>query len=263
MMGSIMYREVDRHAAHPVKTLGELLEWSVQELKVMGIGCTRLDAEVLMAFLLNKDRPYLYTYPDYELTPEEIGRFHELIERRCSGEPVAYLTGIREFMGLPFRVNRHVLIPRPETELLVEKVIEFAGTHFHELHSPAYMLDIGTGSGCIPIASAYYTTNLDILSVDINSFAIQTAQYNVKLNHLDSMVPQRLRFQLSDLFGYVSPEVKERGFDLIVSNPPYIPGRISPNSSGTSGNSSPMKHWTAGRMDWKSFARLYMPPRAT
>lgn len=184
-----------------VKNTGLLLEEA-------GSATPRLDAEVLLSHFLKIDRLVLITEPQRSLTEDEVRDFIFWVERRTLGEPVAYITGRKEFWSLPFEVNPDVLIPRPETELLVEETIkEAAGS------KEIRILDLGTGSGAIAVALAHELRNATLVATDISPMALMTAERNARTNG----VADRITFLLGDL---LSPVVGF--FDIIVSNPPYI-----------------------------------------
>ncbi|MDI6725458.1 MAG: peptide chain release factor N(5)-glutamine methyltransferase [Smithellaceae bacterium] len=168
----------------------------------------RLDAEVLLSHFLKIDRLVLITEPQRSLTEDEVRDFIFWVERRTLGEPVAYITGMKEFWSLPFEVNRDVLIPRPETELLVEEAIKEA-TGRKEIR----ILDLGTGSGAIAVALAHELKNARLVATDISPAALMTAEGNARANG----VADRITFLWGDLFAPV-----DGFFDIIVSNPPYI-----------------------------------------
>jgi len=176
----------------------------------------RRDVALLLGFVLNRDRAFLIANDDRNLSDEEIERFFELIERRASGEPIQYITGRQEFFGLEFEVNEDVLIPRPETEILVEAAIEI----LREKENP-YFCDVGTGSGCIPISILANLENAKAVAVDISSGALAVARKNAEKHR----VAERIEFYESDVFAvFQNPK-----FDLIVSNPPYIPNKDLPD----------------------------------
>ena len=168
----------------------------------------RLDAETLLLHVLGKDKAWLMAHPEEEIPAAEAGRYAKLLERRYRGEPIQYITGETEFYGLPFRVTPDVLIPRPETEHLVEKALGLASGL-----SPIRILDIGTGSGAIAIALAHHLPDAQIIAVDISPAALAIARENADRNTV------AIRFLESNLLGAVSGEE----FDMIVSNPPYVP----------------------------------------
>ena len=168
----------------------------------------RLDAEVLLAHVIKKSRTFLFTHPEYELSMADNLTFELLWQRRSSGEPLAYILGEKEFWGLTFRVTPHTLIPRPETEILVEYILN---------HFPAdktlQLADLGTGSGAIACALAHERPNWQITASDIDNDTLMIAQENAQRLQLAN-----IDFLQSDLF----TEFKQQQFDVIVSNPPYI-----------------------------------------
>jgi release factor glutamine methyltransferase len=169
----------------------------------------RTDAEVLLAHVLEKSRTYLYSHPEAGLSKQQLLLFQRLVARRSLGVPVAYIIGTREFWSLPLRVNEETLIPRPETELLVELTLKLMS------HQPnARILDLGTGSGAIAIALAKERCDWQILACDFSEGALQTAQENAK--HLGLT---NIDFFKSDWFSEVNTSHQ---FHAIVSNPPYI-----------------------------------------
>lgn len=164
-----------------------------------------LDAQVLLAFVLQKETVYLMTWPERTLTCEQKSSFEQLVEQRINGVPVAHLTGTREFWSLPLKVNNSTLIPRPDTEILVETAL---------LHCSAQsrLLDLGTGSGAIILALASELPHTTCFAVDFNADAVKLAQQNSDLLNIENVT-----FKQSNWF-----EKVEGKFDLIVSNPPYI-----------------------------------------
>jgi release factor glutamine methyltransferase len=153
-------------------TINELLAWTTDYFNSKKIREARMEAEVLLARVLGKDRVYLYTHYDAPVNQHERAMFREYVKRRAQNEPLAYITGTREFMSLEFKVNPDVLIPRPETELIVEEVIElFAG-------KTCSICDIGTGSGAIAISLAHYLPQAKVFASDISAMALATARDN-------------------------------------------------------------------------------------
>lgn len=170
----------------------------------------RLDAEVLLSHVINRPRSHLHAWPEQALTPDEQSRFTALLRRRLAGEPVAYLTGCREFWSLTFEVNRATLIPRPETELLVETALQLA----KHIDTPGRRLaDLGTGSGCIALSLAHERPHWHITAVDISMDALKTAQHNAQRLGIGNV-----DFLQNDWLSGFAPGA----FDIIVSNPPYI-----------------------------------------
>jgi release factor glutamine methyltransferase len=170
----------------------------------------RPDAETLLLHFLEKNKAWLIAHLEEELSEAEARPYTALIERRYHGEPIQYITGQAEFYGLPFRVRPGVLIPRPETEHLVEKVIELAA----RFQSPR-IADIGTGSGCIAIALAHHLPHATIIASDLSAAAIAIARENAALNQ----VSDRICFPEGDLLTPATGQL----FEIIVSNPPYVP----------------------------------------
>ncbi len=169
----------------------------------------RLDAEVLLAHVLGRDRTYLHTWPERELCAEELARFEALLQRRLKGEPVAHLTGTRAFWTLDLQVGPATLIPRPETELLVEAALaRLPGS------GDCRILDLGTGSGAIALALASECPGCRVEAVERSEAALAVARENAVRLGLDNVT-----FHAGDWF---EPLADER-FDLILSNPPYIP----------------------------------------
>jgi release factor glutamine methyltransferase len=161
-----------------------------------------------LAHTLNKDRAWLYTHPEAQLSYEQTEHFLELARRREQREPIAYITGCKAFFGLEFLVNTATLIPRPETELLVETAIQLAYPN-----DPLTIADVGTGSGCIAISLAKYLKNGRVFAIDISDQALDIARKNA-VRH---QVEDRITFLRGDLLSPLPNQV-----DLIVSNPPYI-----------------------------------------
>ncbi|MCC6900743.1 MAG: peptide chain release factor N(5)-glutamine methyltransferase [Polyangiaceae bacterium] len=192
-------------------TITKVLKWAIDDFKGRGIDSARLDAELLLAEALGFDRIRLITESLRPLTPPELGAFRALIKRRRGGEPMAYILGRREFFGLEFRVDPRVLIPRPDTEVLVEVALERTAA--------AYMfgkaLDLCTGSGCVAIAFAKQRPTWRVTATDISEAALGLAFENAqRLGAVFGM-----SFSAGDLFAAVP--AAER-FDLITANPPYV-----------------------------------------
>ena len=191
-------------------TILEILQWTIAFFKEKQIEPPRLTAEVLLAHVLQQDRLHLYVHFDQPLTPTERDAFKRLIRERVQGTPTQYLTGRQEFWSLEFQVAPGVLIPRPETEHLVEA----AAARAKSLASPA-ILDIGTGSGAIAISLRKELPQAAISASDISGDALTIARRNAERIFPDG---HRITFAQGDLFAPFSGQM----FDLIVSNPPYI-----------------------------------------
>jgi release factor glutamine methyltransferase len=200
-------------------TVGRLLQWTADYLKDHGADSPRLDAEVLLAEALGRQRIELYTAFDEVPGEQPRSAFRELVRRRAEGTPVAYLVGRREFYSLSFRVTPDVLIPRPETELLVVAALDLAKTYAPPAiagKAPELMVaDVGTGSGIIAVCLAKHLPSCRVTAIDISPAALAVAKENARQHG----VGERIEFIESDLFAAVPPE---RRFDFIVSNPPYV-----------------------------------------
>jgi release factor glutamine methyltransferase len=207
-------------------TIGRLLSWTVDYLSRHGAENPRLDAEVLLATARGCKRIDLYAAYGEEASEEVRTAFRELIRRRAAGEPVAYLVGHREFYALDFEVTPDVLIPRPETELVVVGLLDqvkkrqVVGNSPHPGPLPkgegvVWIADVGTGSGILAVCAAKYLPNSRVIAVDISPAALAVARRNAAKYG----VAERIDFVESDLFSAVPPDAR---FDYIVSNPPYV-----------------------------------------
>lgn len=194
-------------------TVGRLLQWTADYLKSHGSESPRLDAEVLLAKSLGCQRIQLYT--SFDIEPNETVRaaFRELVRRRAEGVPVAYLVGHREFYSLDFRVTPDVLIPRPETELLVIALLDLAKTR--PVGEKLTIADVGTGSGIIAVCAVKHLPGCRVTAIDTSPAALEVAKSNAQKHG----VAERIEFVQSDLFAGVAVENK---FDFILSNPPYV-----------------------------------------
>ncbi len=169
----------------------------------------KLDAQILLCFVLDKARSYLLTWPDKLLNNKQLLHFLQLLVRRIQGEPIAYIIGIKEFWSLPLKVSTATLIPRPDTETLVELVLEQ-----YQGKKNISCLDLGTGTGAIALALASENSTWHIDAIDFNADAVQLAKCNAKCLNLE-----QVNIFQSDWFAQVGANKK---FDVIVSNPPYI-----------------------------------------
>ena len=185
----------------------ELINSGSRQLRNKNICSHKLDPEILLSKVLNKTREELLISLKQTIEPKKIINFHRLIDRRSSKEPIAYILEKKEFWSKSFLVNKNTLIPRPETELMVEKIVKI----FKK--KDIFILDIGTGTGCILLSILSELKNSKGIGIDISSKAIQTANDNSKKHKLT----QRTRFYKRSL-----DEIYHNKFDLIVSNPPYI-----------------------------------------
>ena len=206
-----------------------LIRWTADFFEKKGIPNPRLDAELLLAHLLQCSRIDLYTDHESKISPKDLARFKELIQRRADREPLQYIVGATEFWGLKVRVTPDVLIPRPETELLVEEALKILNPPNPPLKKGGEggfsVLDIGTGSGCIAIALAKALPNAKIFGTDISKQALDLARDNAARND----VADRVEFCLADIAPWKTFQAQGRTFDLIVSNAPYIPTADFPN----------------------------------
>ncbi|HEY7152846.1 MAG TPA: peptide chain release factor N(5)-glutamine methyltransferase [Gemmataceae bacterium] len=192
-------------------TVGRLLDWTTKYLEQKGSESPRLDTEVLLAHALGCKRIDLYARHTEEAPEAGRQKFRELVRQRVEGCPVAYLVGRKEFFSLEFVINRAVLIPRPDTECVVDECLRLA----KPLPEPT-ILDIGTGSGCLAVAVAKHHKTAQVTAVDISAEALAVASANADKHG----VAERIRFLQGDLFAPLAPSEQ---FDFILSNPPYIP----------------------------------------
>lgn len=188
-------------------TIATLLQEAQQQLLEIS-DTPLLDAEILLAHVLNVSRSFLFAFPERELTSQEILTFAEAIEKRKQKMPIAYITGHKEFWSLDLIVTENTLIPRPETELLVEQVLH------HVTGNKKSILDLGTGSGAIALAIAHERPSWEIVATDSSHEALEIAKHNANRLHLSNIL-----FLQGNWFAAVPSDKK---FDAIVSNPPYI-----------------------------------------
>ena len=238
-------------------TIAEAVASTAQRLARAGCDTPQLDAEVLLAHTLNAERSRLYLQPEARLDRQQLAAFLGLVARREKREPVAYIVGHKAFFGLDFLVNHHVLVPRPETELLVETALELMTGQTNPLPAdvnanlrPA-IADVGTGSGCIAIALARYISRATVLASDISIQALKVARRNaVQLG-----VPGSISFIVADLLGPYGVL-----FDLIVSNPPYVSQAelASPGSAPEIGKYEPSLALNGG-LDGLNIMRRLLP----
>ncbi|MGH7176499.1 MAG: peptide chain release factor N(5)-glutamine methyltransferase [Tepidisphaeraceae bacterium] len=197
-------------------TVRRLMEWTPGFLEKRGVDSPRLSAELLLAHVLNLSRIKLYTQYERPLAPPELDRFRDLVKRAGEDEPIAYLTGRAPFFNLEFEVTHDVLIPRPDTETIVENALQLS-RHESGFEAPR-VLDLCTGSGCIACAVAFHLKTATVLATDISEPAIAAARRNVERLGLT----ERVQVEAGDLFAALARVVDARPLDLIVANPPYI-----------------------------------------
>lgn len=195
-------------------TLRELMKTAIEYLSEKGFDEARLTVELLLSHTLNLQRIELYTNFDRPLTREEVQLFRSLFERRLRHEPVQYIVQSAFFMGLQLEVDSRVLIPRPETETLVEEALFLCKSYSHELH----ILDVGTGSGNIAISLAKYANNVRVTALDSSADALVVAYGNATRHGVLS----KIHFVHADIFQPLPPEACHQ-YDMIISNPPYVP----------------------------------------
>ena len=174
-----------------------------------------MNAELLLMFTLGCDRAYLFAHPERELTADEQSRYHEALNQRARGIPAQYITGHQEFWGMDFIVTPAVLIPRPETEHVIEAVLKLNyASRTSSPGGPTRIVDVGTGSGCIALALAKELPHAEIHATDISSAALEVAHANAARHQLES----RIHFHQTDLL----QGLDSLAFDFVVSNPPYV-----------------------------------------
>ena len=190
-------------------TIVEVLKLSAGYLQKHGSDSARLDAELLLAHALKLRRLDLYLKFDRPLNENELSAYRGLVARRAKGQPVAYLVGHREFMGLDFEVTPDVLVPNPDTEVLVQRAVVIA----REVEGPARIADVGTGSGCIAIAIAHYAPHAEVWATDLSPEALAVAARNIARHQMG----ERVHLMKGDLMAGLTDD-----FDLVCANLPYV-----------------------------------------
>lgn len=191
-------------------SIGEAIQEATKVLRDTGVPEARREAGSLLSFVLKRDRTFLISHSDEHLRSEEFERYREVVERRSLGEPLQYITGLQDFYGREFLVSPAVLIPRPETELLVESALQLL------TGSSSTICDVGTGSGCIAVTMLCEKPDLQGVALDVSEAALDIARKNA----VRWAVQDRISFNISDCFN--SLDSNQNQFDLIVSNPPYV-----------------------------------------
>lgn len=191
-------------------TIAEILKEATSQLDSGGVPEARREAGALLSFILNRDRTFLISHAEDSIDENSLVRLREFVERRAAGEPLQYITGVQDFYGREFRVTPDVLIPRPETELLVEAALQIVG------ETAPFICDVGTGSGCIAVTLLCEIADACAVLIDKSPAALEIA----KLNAQSHSVAERALFVVSDCFN--SLDSRDYEFDLIVSNPPYV-----------------------------------------
>lgn len=185
---------------------------ALAQLRSASVPSHTLAAELLLMKVLERDRTWLYSHSEEHLSPQQCVDFQRLVARRCAGEPTQYLTGRQEFWGREFEVGPGVLIPRPETEHVVELALEMLGPPSENEHFK--IADIGTGSGCLAVSLALALPRSQVVATDVSADALAYARRNAERHGVTS----RIEFRQSNLLDSCSPQ----SFDLVVSNPPYV-----------------------------------------
>jgi len=199
--------------------LRHALQSAIAELENAAIGQPRLQAEVLLCHLLGCDRAYLFAHPERELTQDEQSSYQRLIARRAAGEPLQYLTGHQEFWKAEFEVTPAVLIPRPETEHLIEAVLELVRESGGDAGGAGLrLIDVGTGSGAIAVTLARELPQAEVWATDLSDAALEVARRNAE-RLLSGKDGARVHFLQGDLLSAVT---RDASFDFVVSNPPYV-----------------------------------------
>ncbi len=193
-------------------SISEVISEAARALEDAGVPEARREAGSLLSFILGRDRTFLIRRAEGSVDENSLVRFREFVERRSTGEPLQYITGVQDFYGREFRVTPDVLIPRPETELLVEAALQKVG----EAGAAPFICDVGTGSGCIAVTLLCEIANARAMAIDKSPAALEIA----KLNAQNQSVADRTLFVVSDCFN--SLDSRDYEFDLIVSNPPYV-----------------------------------------
>ncbi len=195
----------------------DILIWGTEKLNNSRIDSAYLDAELLLSLILKKDKEFLYTYPDFELNNKQIKKYQKLIKKRATHYPLAYIFGYKEFYGLKFQVNENVLIPRPETELLVEETLKI-----YKKNTEQKIIEIGTGSGCI--ATSLVKNGIsNIIATDISSKTLKVAKNNAKTHQVSS--------QIKFIKGSLLKPLKDKKIDVLIANLPYLDDSYQKESS--------------------------------
>lgn len=203
-----------------VETIGSSLDWAREYLAQHQVEEGFLDAEVLLAHILGQSRAYLYGYSEKEVPRQAYFQFRAMLEKRVQGVPVAYLTGLKEFLSLIFQVDNRVLIPRPETELLVELALDIAKNYLQKTSREFLTLvDVGTGSGAIAVSGAKLLPALRFYAIDVSPAALEVAQANARSMEVET----RITFLQGDLLKPLENRDLTEPIDIILANLPYIP----------------------------------------
>jgi release factor glutamine methyltransferase len=231
-------------------SIAEAILHGSNKLRRAGVPEERREAGSLLMHVLDRDRTYILAHAEDQLTDEQVEKFSEALDARAQGKPLQYITGRQEFFGLEFEVTNDVLIPRPETELLVEAALSIVASN-----ETPFICDVGTGSGCILITLLHNLPRARGIALDISEAALAVAERNANRHG----VRERLLFVASDCFANVGPAFGP--FDLIVSNPPYVSERAVAGLQREVRNFEPRTALTAGENGLSVIRRLLMESR--
>jgi release factor glutamine methyltransferase len=215
-------------------SIAEALKDAARALDHAGVADARREASLLLSHIIARDRTFLISHAEDRIDDRELRDFAAAIARRAAGEPAQYITGVQDFYGRSFRVTTDVLIPRPETELLVEAALQV-------MHADAVVCDMGTGSGCIAITLLCERTDARAMGLDVSAAALLVARENAN----NQSVQDRLDLIVSDCFAQLDPATEQ--FDLIVSNPPYVSAAALPGLQREVRDFEPLVALTAGQ----------------
>lgn len=206
------------------RSIEELLNDGIKLLTKRDYNNPSLDMQLILMYLLKRDKIYLYSHKDELVDEDIVSKYYEMLEKRNSGYPLQYMLNSQEFMGLDFYVEEGVLVPRPDTEILVEKLINIAKSDRFKDKRVINILDIGTGSGAIAISLAYYIKNSQLSAVDISDTAIKVASINKERLGLENIQIVKADLFDENFVNNIKSKIifEEKVFDIIVSNPPYI-----------------------------------------
>lgn len=196
-------------------SIAETILQGSHSLRKASVPEARREAGSLLAYVLGRDRSFILSHAEDTISAEQAERFVEYLERRAQGEPLQYITGHQEFFGLDFEVSPRVLIPRPETELLIETALSLVESSGDDV----FICDVGTGSGCVVVTLLHELPRARAVAIDISSAALEVAKRNAERH----AIGDRVEFVLSDCFSSLNPaDLLHSNFNLIVSNPPYV-----------------------------------------
>lgn len=244
-----MMKCMSADATTEIWTIRRLLEWTVAWLTRRGVAEARLSAEVLLAHALSCDRIWLYARFDEVPPAEQVAVFRDLVRRAGEHTPIAYLVGKKEFYSLTFEVTAAVLIPRPETETLVDRVVQLGRSGTTPVRD---VWDVGTGSGCIAVAVCKQLPEVRCLASDVSADALSVAARNVARHGL----ADRIRLVEADGLSITPRDAPDHGFDVLVSNPPYISTADLPTLDATVRDYEPSVALSAGDDGMRFFRML-------